>query len=113
MILIFRTNDTYNSGLGNEMSAISPKGMKASWSVWAVTWLSSPPTKRVAFSRVWSDMVSFYVVSCRVVLIRIYLREMVIDIFTLVLYSRGGTRYLKSKADCMRKAHVPRPDVST
>lgn len=55
----FPINTTYNSGLGNEMSAISPKGMKASCSVWAVTWLSSPPTKRVAFSRVWSDMVSF------------------------------------------------------
>lgn len=37
--------------------------MKASWSVSAVTWLSSPPTKRVAFSRVWSDIV-FWILCC-------------------------------------------------
>lgn len=47
---------TYSSGLGNDTSAISPNGMNASCSVSAVTWLSSPPTKTVAFSRVWSDI---------------------------------------------------------
>jgi hypothetical protein len=47
---------THNSGLGNDISAISPNGINASCSVSAVTWLSSPPTKTVAFSRDWSDM---------------------------------------------------------
>jgi len=48
---------TYSSGLGSDMSAISPNGMNASWRVSVVTWLSRPPTKIVAFSRDWSDMV--------------------------------------------------------
>lgn len=48
--------EAYRSGLGSETSMISPKGMKASWRVCCVTWLSRPPMKMVAFWRDWSDI---------------------------------------------------------
>lgn len=44
------------SGVGREMSVISPKGMKAAWRVVGVTAWERPPIKIVDFRRVVSDI---------------------------------------------------------